>query len=459
MEGDSMDIAIVGAGPTGIINAISLCNSSYASQVRLHIFEPGKPCYGRSMNTGTNSMRLNTSLAVTFIDPANEHNFYDYAYAKDRTIKPEDVVPRELFAEYLRAQFSQAQKKLKSCEIINQTATNISTKNDRFLIIATPQEQRQYDAVIIATGLPFRERLTEDQQQPVISPYPSNSLQGLDRHIPVLVLGSRLSAVDTLVQLSEQKHQGPITLHSRSGYFPSVRREMLRTEGQPFLAMYHQTTSRLPEGYSKVDCLVKLFMQYVQRNGEMLTDMIITDRRNSAAQLHHDVQTCKNNQNTWQPIAIDIIDAMNELLPTLNISSKAKFMADVQPWLGRLTHSMPLRNAEVIDNLFASGQLRALSRDEYLTRNMKTDTVIVNATGLGSAEHDPLLTHLSKSGLINFNGLGGLATNSISCRLNAQYPLYGNGAILQGEVYTASSIYSSSYGAQKITNDIARLIS
>jgi len=119
---------------------------------------------------------------------------------------------------------------------------------------------------------------------------------------------------------------------------------------------------------------------------------------------------------------------------------------------------MPLCNAEIVDGLFTSGQLRILSRDEVLTRDMSAGSVIVNATGLESAERDPLLAHLGKSGLIRFNGLGGLVANSISCRLNEQWPLYGNGAILQGEVYTSSSIYSSSYGAQKITDDIGRIL-
>ncbi|MGX1022349.1 putative NAD(P)/FAD-binding protein YdhS [Pseudomonas sp. Y3 TE3536] len=453
-----MDIAIVGAGPTGIINAISLCNAPYASQIRLHIFDPGKPCCGRSMNTDTQAMRLNTSLAVTFIDPDNTRDLFEFVQAQSPFTKPEDVAPREMVAKYLRARFRQARKRLKSGNIVKQTVEELWTGKDGRLVVVTAQAQRSYDAVIIATGLPFKALSAQVGAQPVISPYPGRSLIGLNRDAPVLVLGSRLSAVDVLVQLAKQKHKGPITLYSRCGYFPSVRRLLLKTEGQPFLATYRHAASRQPEGYSRVDCLVELFVQHLQRGGRALSDMIIANGRDGATQLHHDVQMCRNDQNSWQAIAMDVIDAMNELLPTLDVGERSRFMTHVHPWLGRFTFAMPLCNAEIVDGLFASGQLRILSRDEVLTQDRSAGSVIVNATGLEPAERDPLLAHLGKSGLIRFNGLGGLAADSVSCRLNEQWPLYGNGAILQGEVYTSSSIYSSSYGAQKITGDIGRLL-
>ncbi|WP_449433685.1 FAD/NAD(P)-binding protein [Pseudomonas putida] len=452
-----MDIAIVGAGPTGMIDAIAVCKAAIAKQVTLHIYEPGKPYLGRSLDAGSSAMRLNTSVGVSFIDPADEDGLLRYAQRTGYSaIDSGGVVPRDLVAQFLRESFEAASEQLKDLCWVSQTVDDIRKGNDGRPVIVTATSELACDAVFIATGLPFKPTPAGFEHPRIISPYPAQSLTELDRHASVLLLGSRLSAIDALVQLAAQGHAGSIAIYSPSGLFPSVRSRLIKYEHQQFLAQFRHRASRLANDYSKVQCLVALFKEHLQCEGAALSDIIVGQGRGGLGQLHHDVQMCRGHRNAWQSVVMDIIDAMNELLPALDSADRSRFLTQVHPWLGRLTFAMPLCNAQIVDDLFMNGQLKMLSRDEWLTQDMTEYASVINATGLEPPERDPLLARLESAGLIRFNGLGGVVIDASTCRLNDDLALYANGAILQGEVYTANSIYSSSYGAQKITRDIQR---
>lgn len=458
--GAAMNIGIIGGGPAGIISAIATCNVLKDKNICIDIYEQGIPFKGRAFNTGSENMLLNTSVGVSFIDPAAQNGLLDYVNQHERlNVSIGDVVSRDSAVAYLQRELSLAESHIGKINFISKTVSSIHIDHHNRPCIVNDDKRTAYDAVVIATGLPFKKAPTMFAKRKIISPYPAQQLTDIDRAASILVLGSRLSAIDALAHLAGCGHKGHIDIHSPSQLFPSVRHHVIKPEHREFLDHYLSEIKGLPEDYSRIGCMIDMFKHYLLQNNVRLIDIISAEGRRAATQLDHEIQLCQQNRNVWEDILMDMIDGLNIIWPSLSSTDKTRFNNEVNPWLGRIAHSMPLRNAEIISGLFKSGQLRMLSSDELLTTDLDAYGAIINATGLQSAEADLLLSHLANKQLLQFNGNGGVSINTATHRVSEDFPIYANGSIVQGGVFTANSIYSTSYGAKKIAHDIERLAS
>jgi uncharacterized NAD(P)/FAD-binding protein YdhS len=146
--------------------------------------------------------------------------------------------PRSLYGEYLRSVLDETlqsgQGKLRHIRARAVAARVIAGK----IAVETEESDVLYgDAAILATGS------SAPAGWPGISPELASSgrffniawMEGAfemsDRHAPVLLLGSGLTAVDALLALRHQKHQGKVYMVSRRGLLP--QRHVL-----PVLACY-----------------------------------------------------------------------------------------------------------------------------------------------------------------------------------------------------------------------------
>jgi hypothetical protein len=452
-----MRIGIVGAGPAGIITAIAICNKSPKHTVSVDLYDQTEPFRGRAFNTRSERMLLNTSVGVSFIDPDQPEGFIVFLNDhKQLNITEGDVVPRDCAVDYLKHEFEIAKKNAKRTGFHNDTVTEIGVDKNLKPWIAVQSKRIYYDAVVVTTGLRFKPPPEPVIHPNIVSPYPAHNLTNINREDSVLVLGSRLSAVDALVQLSAGRHKGRIDIYSRGQLFPSVRHHIIKPTNQRFLARYVQAINGLPAGYDQITCMTDLLNDFLLEHGVCLSNFIAASGRTGEAQLRHEVLNCRAHKNVWEHILMDIIDGLNDIWPCLTSADKATFYRDVNPWLGRIVHSMPLCNAETVLNLFETQQLRMLGLEEFLTADLRDYGVIVNATGLQKAEDDPLLTPLSVNKLLRFNGNGGVHFNADTHRIRDDLNIYVNGSIVQGEVFTSNSVYSTSYGAEKIARDIRR---
>src|SRR5262249_31331112 len=149
--------------------------------------------------------------------------------------------------------------------------------------------------------------------------------------------------------------------------------------------------------------------------------------------------------------------ALNFIWPITPGEEKKLFRDEVlKPWLGRIIAAMPLCNALIIRDLFDRGQLHCVKKEQVVPDSYD---VVVNATGLAGAQTDRLLASMHAGGLLQFNDSGGVVIDTRSHRVSADIPIYANGAIVQGEVFTANSIYSSVHGAIRIAEDLANVFS
>ena len=453
-----MKIAIIGAGPAGIITAIAICNKIKSKFLSIDIYDPETPFRGRSFNTYSDYMLLNTSVGVSFIDPDAPYDFMNYINSQGKLqIKAGEVVPRDLAVSFLQSELELAKKNIGGIDFFRKNINDISINKSGGICIHYEKQSKNYDGAVIATGLQFSPPPDIFYHHNIMSPYPAQRLTEIDQNSAVLVLGSRLSAIDTLVHLSKTGHKGPIDVFSHSQLFPSVRRHVIKARERNFFERYKSAVDPLPNDYSRISCFLNIFKDYLINKNIQLTDIIATHERRGRTQLEHDIRNCQDNRNVWEDILMDVIDGLNYIWPSLTSEDKRRFNKEVNPWFVRIAHSMPLCNALIISNLFHKNQLNMLSLDELLTADINNYKAVINATGLQSAENDILLLRLSKRNLLLFNGNGGVRVDVSTHRLRTDLPVYANGSIVQGEVFTANSIYSTSYGAKKIALDIEKL--
>jgi hypothetical protein len=143
--------------------------------------------------------------------------------------------------------------------------------------------------------------------------------------------------------------------------------------------------------------------------------------------------------------------------PSLPSSENHRFQQEISPWFSRLISAMPLRNALIVQNLFDRGQLRMVGGDEIYGLARGHSHILINTTDMSSAKDDPLLARMADGALLQFNSWGGIAIDPTNHRVHDELPIYANGAITQGEVFTANSLYSSAHGAEGIAQDLCRM--
>ncbi len=450
-----MNIGIVGAGPSGIIAAMSVIKTVTKEDVAIDFYEPGTPFNGRSLNTLSDKMLLNSSIDITFSDPDEPADFLNYINAFiDTGAVAADFVSREHLSSFLKYKLNKLNAKI---NIIPEAVIDMIIVDQTVPVIITERSRQKYDAVIISTGLGFKSPPEFFRHKKTVTPYPATIISGLDKNAKVLVLGTKLSAIDAIVHIAGQSHSVCIDVYSPGQLFPSVRHHIVRQKERLFLEEYLGKIKDLPNDYSVLLCMINMVKEYLKKNAMNVTDFIAANGRKGPEQLNHDIMLCRENKNVWENILVDIMDGLNHAYTLVDDEVKRRFNRDVMPWFGRILASMPLRNAETMSDLFKEGRLRLLSTDEVLIEDTDKYDVIVNATGLRPVSQDPLLLKLKEQGILDFNGGGGLSIHPRTHRVHPDLPIYANGAIVQGAVFSAHSIYSSAYGAKKIADDIKLL--
>jgi hypothetical protein len=453
-----MKIGIVGGGATGIITSIVASNFLRSRQrpVRIDIFESGLPFRGRAFNTDSDNMLLNTSVGVSSIDPFDDRGFHNYLkHHEGSPVGLGDMVPRDAARRYFQSEYGRASRETSNSRIIPARVDRVSVDEKGQPCVHSNAGLNSYDAIVLATGLQFKPAPEAVQGLNVISPYPADRLSGIDKDASILLLGSSLSAVDALVHLASVGHRGPIRIHSRSGMFPAVRRQVVKPASRTLLEQYlAQVETRAPNELRSF-LLIELLDRYVERAGMRLADFFPAASRGGFGQLDREIHLCKDGQNVWEPVMMDIIDGLNHIWPNLLAEEKRHFHELViGPWLGRLVIAMPLRNAVIVRSLFERGQLCSIGTGELTAQKVGFYHIVINATGLQRALADPLLASMANYGSLRFNASGGVAIDALSHRLHVDTPIYANGPIIQDEIFTANSVYSAVHGAHRIAVDL-----
>ncbi|PWY96106.1 FAD/NAD(P)-binding domain-containing protein [Aspergillus sclerotioniger CBS 115572] len=450
-------IVIVGAGASGIAVLLRLIDHAKDGKriPPIIVVEKSSPpgpglayspaCTGTIINMHTDTMGL------SYNDPKHFTRWRD-------ELESGPFPSRSSYGEYLEAMWSQilseAQKLGLSISIIQDEVSDIDRHdNGTFTLTFGGGNNLPARSVILALGN-FTSTLNThliDRPGFFPSPWPTSQLTAIPTDASVLIIGSRLSAVDAALFLSKNGHQGSMTFMSRSGRLPKVQ-----GDPEPYPRRYTLHTLARDIESNPADALVRLTTRLMDEiDGVNHGDWTWLQKHASPlAELQADLHAAKAGNAHWQTVLRHTAPVIERYWRCLSLESQKLFMAKfLSPWM-RYRHGMPVQNAQKILDLLQTSQLsvvagEAIHWDEeegifvaQTTTGMIEAPYVIEATGQESDLDripSPLIQSAVRKGLFTPHPMGGVDVSFDTLRASAP-GLYTMGSLTRGTHFYVSAI-------------------
>src|ERR1700722_8346853 len=149
-------------------------------------------------------------------------SFLQAALNESKGVLDDAFVPRQLFGDYIEERMAKAVGD-GDIQRISGEAVGIAAKPRQ--VILSDGARITVDKVVLATGnLPSQLRYTATSSRLVDDPWKRGVFDQIQLNDSVLLLGTGLTMVDTLLVLLDKGHKGPIHAVSRHGLLPRSHR-------------------------------------------------------------------------------------------------------------------------------------------------------------------------------------------------------------------------------------------
>ncbi|WP_159948713.1 FAD/NAD(P)-binding protein [Rhizobium sp. 18065] len=226
-------IAIIGGGFTGATVAKLLVERGFGHVEDVTVFEPRAQLgSGLAYDTSDPDVRLNVAAHRMRAVPGTPSAFLDWLQSSGTlTVDPAAFTSEGIFArrrDFGRFMHQQMAPLVKDGNIrhLRETVSIVCRVNDQWHVTGAGGTKIVADMLIVATGHPpaSRPRALEKLSKPtamrVTDAMAPDALRDFNPDSSILIVGSGLTALDALVRLNAQGHQGKISLLSRSGLLP-----------------------------------------------------------------------------------------------------------------------------------------------------------------------------------------------------------------------------------------------
>lgn len=377
-------VAVVGGGASGVLTAINLLALSSEPRLRVDIHE-ASGIVGRGIAYGTNDRchLLNVRSRHMSANPDQPADLIEWARRTGRSHDPQAFLPRADFADYLQDTLaSVADHRL---SIRAGRVADVEPDGARFRVV-TQDVTTTADSVVLAHGNQRpRPLVVDDVPVPVASwhlpdPWDLGALRLLPATATVVVVGTGLTAVDTVITLLEEGPDRRVTMVSRQGLlpFPHVAQQSTAWVTNP------------PEGEVTADSLAELF----------LTQVDAASRQGVG----------------WRAVVDGLRAPTQGLWRRLSLDERRRFLEVYDRYWEVRRHRMAPEVAERLDRYRDEGrlELRAGGLDAVRDDGARAEVrlgdgttiradAVVNCTGPDtdvSRSHDPLLRSLGERGLV-----------------------------------------------------------
>lgn len=328
-------IAIVGAGFSGTLLALHLLRRCPVSTSVVLIESNSQFGLGTAYATGNANHLLNVPAGRMSAFHDRPHDFLDWLQSQQQTIPAlrgcgaATFAPRGAYGAYIRDLLSREigqdakERRLKLLRgrvlALEETAQGATLRLDRgrqlaadIVVVATghfpPEAPADIPSALVAAGL----------YQP--DPWNPDAWADLAPDAPVLMIGTGLTMVDSVISLLDQGHRGPIHALSRRGLLPARHAE-------PGLAAPPRP-SHFPT---------------------RLVDLTRTLRRHGLA--------ARAAGMPWQPVVDSIRPFTQDLWLALSDEDRTRFLRHLRPWWDIHRHRMAPAVAARIEACRRNGQL------------------------------------------------------------------------------------------------------
>lgn len=470
-----MRIALIGAGPSSLAVFIGLSLRLPYAISALKIFDPSGLLNSDFLVSENRTHLTNTSAGITSIVPGCEADFVDWLADNEPRYKdPRSFVPRPVYRRYVLQRVNEADGRYGragcSTSVSASEVTAIGGLRNGEIEVRSSKGSEIFDLVILGVGAtannPFRALADDNRYVSNIYQYPHWENQ-LPHGGKVLVLGSKLSAIDATVSLLNRRPDVTVTMASRGGELPSVRSELLLQE----LPNFNIRNPALPSDYPR---LRSVYLQAARDLRALCGGKSPTLQDHQAKiQLSRDIQACEAGINQWQHAIGHFIEEMNRVWPSLTVADQYEFKRRFSAFVSRFVSSFPLENAKILEKGFAEGKLSVTNmtceaaeltrayattiegRDVLTGRNFD---LVLNCTGLNPHGfwNTSLGASLKEQGAKS-NPHGGLAVDTSSMRISTdqgQFDCYAIGAPVSGSLLVTNYVRASVIQASIVVSDI-----
>jgi uncharacterized NAD(P)/FAD-binding protein YdhS len=453
------DIAVVGCGAVGaaLLAALEADAGGFLGSVVIvdPAEEPGRGiAYGRDANSNLLN-RANAAISVRADDLGEFFRWFAEERAAGRLapqhadvpLTADGYAPRPLFGDYL---VSRVRRTLAALTALGWrvrqergTVVDIAAESDAYRLTVSNGVSLVARSVVLATGngpsAAFRR--FDGQAGYVALPYPN---EGLSRRIgadaPVALLGSRLSAVDTAIALTEQGHRGPIFLASRTGQLPMVGGGNGDHALAPATLEVARHARRAGPGSVSLARLMRLLLREMARaEGRRVPVRSITrpDLSPTQAFLACVEEREANVRKPWQDALIPFNDFVADFWNALPDDDRRRLMRGAYGAYMGYRVAIPLENGRKMADLLRAGRVANLWSLQDVTHDGEAFVlrfgaavpaqaralrvpVLVNCTGLAGgpdASAGPLYPRLLAGGLARRHPFGGVDVDPHTNRL------------------------------------------
>lgn len=388
-------VVIVGAGASGCLAALHLLHRGDLPVTLLDDAPTVGAGIAYKSTLDCHVLNVRATGMSAYPDDASHFTRWLSSRAETRNWGASDFVPRQYYAEYLRATLEQARcdaggSALRWCP---QRVADIEHDGTRARVMLANGESLLADNVVLAMG-------TSRPEDPATV---DAALRQSGRYVPdvwasgaldfvggsVLIVGSGLTAVDSLMELKQRGCRGPFHILSRHGRFPAAHADQA---GEPY--------------------------PWPQLHDHSLVGAVHAVRR--------ELEAAREEGRDWRPV----IDGLRPISSTLwlgwSLVEKRRFMRHVRTLWDSARHRMAPRTATAMDQLIADERVRVhagtlvrgtasdrgitarIRHRDGRTRDLVVST-IVNCTGPASDVRkldDALIANLLQRGLIVADTLG-----------------------------------------------------
>lgn len=240
---DIADVLIIGGGLSGALLAAQLLRRP--GRRRLMVVEPrGELGRGEAYSATELGHTLNGNAARMSVDPDNPDDLTQWLQqqieagqwpesAEQGVPVAELFPPRGLFGRYARQRLDEAEhiggQAGSTLEHVCSEVVDLQVDADRVRAQLSDGRLVQARQAVLATGMFAAARTPQVGENALntaaVDPWDVAAMRELDPQGTVLIIGSGLTMVDTLVSLQLAGHQGPIEAFSRHGLWPHERRQ------------------------------------------------------------------------------------------------------------------------------------------------------------------------------------------------------------------------------------------
>lgn len=377
------DILIIGGGLSGTMLAVQLLR--LPGQRKILIIEPRAELgRGEAYSAVELGHTLNGNAARMSVDPDNPDDLTQWLTAHiagggwpesaEQDVPVSELFPpRGLFGVYVQQRLAEARAvgALQGSTVEHICAEAVDLQSDSGSMQLTLSDGRilRGSQAVLATGMFPAARTPQTQSSGLnaaaLDPWDVAAMRELDPQSTVLIIGSGLTMVDTVVSLEQAGHRGPIEVFSRHGLLPHVRRQ--------------------PPAW--VDFLA--------------ADHSIRTPRQLVRELRRHCRDAIAQGIDWQAPLDTVRAHIARLWSQATDVQRRQFVRHVRPWWESHHHRSPPLSAELIERLHKEGRLRIHAASFKGIEPGASDAVAIRIRARGETETGVV----SGAALINSSGI------------------------------------------------------